>query len=88
MGHIVDCAAGRGRSTLLRQVASVRKRARNRTPRAAMSTAAGRRAVMELLKSCEHHEARWVRDQGGEPFYFGFLCDQLGLTRDLSWTWI
>ena len=54
----------------------------NKTPREAIRTGEGRRAVIELLKSYEHHEERRVRDQGGKPFDFGFLWDQLGLKRE------
>jgi hypothetical protein len=54
----------------------------NKTPRQALKTKRGRLAVIELLKSYEHGEARRVRDQGGEPFDFGFLWDKLGLERE------
>ncbi len=54
----------------------------NKTPRQALKTKNGRLAVIELLKSYEHGEARRVRDQGGEPFDFGFLWDKLGLERE------
>jgi len=56
----------------------------NKTPRAAIETEQGRGAVVDLLKSYEHQEARRVRDQGGEPFDFRFLWQRLGLERDLS----
>lgn len=54
----------------------------NKTPRQALKTNKGRLAVIELLKSYEHGEERRVRDQGGEPFDFGFLWDKLGLERE------
>ena len=53
----------------------------NKTPRQAIKTEKGRREVIDLLKSYEHGEARRVRDQGGEPFDFGFLWERLGLQR-------
>ena len=53
----------------------------NKTPRAAIKTEKGRRAVIDLLHSYENNEARRVRDQGGEPFDFGFLWERLGLKR-------
>ena len=55
----------------------------NKTPRQAIRSAKGRQAVTELLESYEHLEARRVRDQGGQPFDFGFLWEQLGLQRNL-----
>ena len=55
----------------------------NRTPRQAIRSAKGRQAVIELLESYEHLEARRERDQGGQPFDFGFLWEQLGLQRNL-----
>lgn len=45
-------------------------------------TAAGRRAVIELLKSWELDLARSAREQGGEPCELGFLWDRLGLNRE------
>jgi hypothetical protein len=54
----------------------------NKTPRQAIKTVKGRRAVIELLKSYEHGEARRVKDQGGRPFDFGFLWERLGLERE------
>jgi hypothetical protein len=54
----------------------------DKTPRQAIRTAKGRRAVIELLKSYELQEARRVRDQGGGLFDFGFLWERLGLKRD------
>ena len=54
----------------------------NKTPRQAIKTVKGRRAVIDLLKSYEHGEARRVKDQGGEPFDFGFLWERLGLERE------
>ena len=53
-----------------------------KTPRQAVGSDEGRRAVIDLLRSYEHAEQRRVRDQGGEPFDFGFLWEQLGLDRD------
>jgi hypothetical protein len=49
----------------------------NKTPRQAIKTEKGRQAVIDLLKSYEHGEARRVKDQGGEPFDFGFLWKRL-----------
>ncbi|MBI2354677.1 MAG: DUF2384 domain-containing protein [Deltaproteobacteria bacterium] len=54
----------------------------NKTPRQALMTEKGRRAVIELLKTYEHDETRRVRDQGGEPSDFGFLWERLGLVRE------
>jgi hypothetical protein len=54
----------------------------NKTPRVAVKTEKGRRTVIDLLKSYEHHEARRVRDQGGKPFDFGFLWESLALKRE------
>jgi SEC-C motif-containing protein/antitoxin Xre/MbcA/ParS-like protein len=54
----------------------------NKTPRAALGTEQGRRKVIDLLKSYEHGEAQRVRDQGGEPFDFGFLWESLELKRE------
>lgn len=56
----------------------------DKAPRQAIRTAKGRQAVIELLKSYELQEARRVRDQGGEPFDFGFLWERLGLKRDVE----
>lgn len=53
------------------------------TPRQAIRSAKGRQAVIELLESYEHLEAHRARDQGGQPFDFGFLWEQLGLPRNL-----
>lgn len=53
-----------------------------KSPREAIKTEAGRRAVIELLKSYELHEAHRSRDQGTEPFDFSFLWDRLGLERE------
>lgn len=54
----------------------------NKTPRQAIKTKKGRQAVIDLLKSYENGEARRVREQGGEPFDFGFLRERLGLPRE------
>lgn len=53
----------------------------NKTPRQALRSKKGRQAVIDLLKSYEHGEERRVKDQGGEPFDFGFLWERLGLKR-------
>ncbi|HBG04505.1 MAG: hypothetical protein A2075_07090 [Geobacteraceae bacterium GWC2_58_44] len=53
----------------------------DKTPRQAVGTEQGRRAVIDLLRSYEHAELRRVRDQGGAPFDLGFLWEQLGLDR-------
>ena len=54
----------------------------NKTPKQAIETAEGRRAVIDLLKTYEHSEARRSKNQGGKPFDFGFLWDRLGLERE------
>jgi len=54
----------------------------NRSPRNALRTAAGRRAVVELLKTYENQNAHHVRLFGGEPFGFEPLWALLGLKRD------
>ncbi len=54
----------------------------NKSPRQAVKTKAGRQAVIELLKTYEVHEAHRNRDQGSEPFDFGFLWERLGLKRE------
>jgi hypothetical protein len=56
----------------------------DKTPRQAIRTAKGGKEVIELLKSYELQESRRVRDQGGEPFDFGFLWERLGLKRDVD----
>ena len=53
----------------------------DKTPRQAVESEQGRRAVIDLLRSYEHAELRRVGDQGGEPFDFGFLWEELGLDR-------
>jgi hypothetical protein len=55
----------------------------NKTPRQSVRTAKGRQAVIELLESYDHLEAHRARDQGGQPFDFGFLWEQLGISRNL-----
>ena len=54
----------------------------SRSPRTALKTAAGRRAVVELLKTYENQNAHHVRLFGGEAFAFEPLWDLLGLKRD------
>jgi len=54
----------------------------DKTPRQAIRSAKGRQAVIDLLESYEHLEARRARDVGGQPFDFDFLWEQIGLTRD------
>jgi len=54
----------------------------NRSPKSALRTAAGRRAVVELLKTYENQNAHHVRLFGGEVFEFEPLWDLLGLKRD------
>jgi len=54
----------------------------NKTPKKAIETAEGRQAVIDLLKTYEHGEARRAKNQGGEPFDFGFLWERLGLERE------
>jgi len=53
----------------------------NKTPRQAIKTKKGRQAVIDLLKSYEHGEARRVKNQGGEPFDFGFLWERLEIIK-------
>lgn len=50
-----------------------------KSPREAVKTAAGRRAVMEMLKRAELRGEEQVRKHGGEPFPFQALWVQLGL---------
>jgi hypothetical protein len=53
----------------------------NRSPKNALRTAAGRRAVVELLKTYENQNAHHVKLFGGEAFDFDPLWDLLGLKR-------
>ena len=53
-----------------------------KTPREAVLTENGRRAVIDLLKSYENDDARRAREQGGKRFDFGFLWEQLGLDQE------
>jgi hypothetical protein len=53
----------------------------NRSPRNALRTAAGRRAVVELLKTFENQNAHHVRLFGGDAFEFEPLWNLLGLKR-------
>jgi hypothetical protein len=55
-------------------------RLNDKTPRQAVKTAAGKRAVAELLKMCEIADARFVRDNAGTPFIFSDLWRELGLS--------
>ena len=54
----------------------------NKTPREAVLTESGRRAVIDLLKLYENDDARRAREQGGKSFDFGFLWQELGLHRE------
>lgn len=54
----------------------------DRSPRAALKTAAGRRSVIELLKTYENQNAHHMKLFGGEAFEFEPLWDLLGLKRD------
>ncbi|MHC1698124.1 MAG: SEC-C metal-binding domain-containing protein [Geobacteraceae bacterium] len=54
----------------------------NRSPRNALRTAAGRRSVIELLKTYENQNAHHVKVFGGEAFEFDPLWNKLGLKRD------
>jgi hypothetical protein len=54
----------------------------DRSPRNALRTAAGRKAVVELLKNHENQNAHHVRIFGGEPFGFEPLWGVLGLKRN------
>jgi len=53
-----------------------------KTPHEAVMSAVGRSAVVELLKEFELREARKVRNDGGEPFDYGFLWQRLGLEAE------
>jgi hypothetical protein len=53
-----------------------------RSPRKAVKTPAGRRAVMELLKSFELRDARRILKEGGDPVAFGHIWEGLGLQRE------
>jgi len=50
-----------------------------KSPGEAVKTAAGRRAVVEILKSAELSDQERVRSQGGESFPFHTLWERLGL---------
>jgi hypothetical protein len=54
----------------------------DRSPRNALKTAAGSRAVVELLKSYENRNLHHVRMYSGESFDFGPLWSMLGLKRE------
>lgn len=54
----------------------------SRSPRTALKTAAGRRSVVELLKTYENQNAHHVKLFGGEAFEFEPLWDLLGLKRN------
>ena len=54
----------------------------NRTPRDAISTAAGLERVKGLLRSYEEGEVRSAREQNREPISFQFLWDELGISRN------
>ena len=54
----------------------------DRSPRSALRTAPGRRAVVELLKTYENQNVHHVKIFGGEAFEFTPLWDLLGLKRD------
>jgi hypothetical protein len=54
----------------------------DRSPRNALRTPAGRKAVVELLKTHENQNAHQVRIFGGEPFGFEPLWGVLGLKRN------
>lgn len=56
----------------------------DRSPRKAVRTPAGRRAVTELLKTFEHRHARCMRKTGGNPTDFGYIWEGLGLKQELS----
>ncbi len=51
------------------------------TPRQAIRTRVGRRAVVDLLKEYELREERSAREQGNEPASFRFLWDELGIPQ-------
>jgi len=53
----------------------------DKTPRRAIATAAGRRLVIEILKTFERNDQRRVSFKGGDAFDFGFLWHTLGLER-------
>jgi len=54
----------------------------DRSPRKAIKTPAGRRAVIELLKSFELREARRTLKDGGKPMDLSFLWEGLGLNTE------
>lgn len=54
----------------------------DRSPCKAMKTAAGKRAVVELLKNYENLNAHHVRVHGGMPFDFEPIREKLGLKRE------
>lgn len=54
----------------------------DRSPRKAIKTPAGRRAVMELLKSFELRQARGILKNGGKPVDLSFLWEGLGLNTE------
>lgn len=54
----------------------------DRSPLKAMKTTAGKRAVIELVKSYENLNAHHVRIHGGTPFDFKPLREKLGLERE------
>ena len=54
----------------------------DKTPRQAIRSAHGRQAVIELLKTYEHHEEHEAREWGRRPFDFGFLWESLGLSGE------
>ncbi|MFQ5790172.1 MAG: SEC-C metal-binding domain-containing protein [Acidobacteriota bacterium] len=54
------------------------------TPREAIRSEAGRREVVELLRSYEVGEREQARRDARAPFDFGFLWDELGLNRELT----
>jgi len=52
---------------------------RDKTPREAIKTPAGKKKVVSLLKLYEQGEARKAREESREPASFQFLWDELGL---------
>jgi hypothetical protein len=57
---------------------------KGKTPREAVKTDEGRRAVTEILKSIEQSEARLASSDNRQPFDISFLWERLGLTQERS----
>jgi len=55
-----------------------------RTPRESARTAAGREAVLRLLKEYESAEERRARGEGRGVVDFGFLWERVGIERSAA----